>query len=84
MSMIYCPTCGKSIDTDFDAEHFQEHWSEWLQARVDAKIQAIHDLMARPGVKPLTSMQMKAQADRRRDTVVTLKLNRSAIRREFE
>lgn len=25
MSMMYCEVCDKQIDTDFDAEHFDEH-----------------------------------------------------------
>jgi hypothetical protein len=25
MSMIYCEECDKQIDTDFNAEHFEEH-----------------------------------------------------------
>ena len=25
MSMMYCETCDKQIDTDFDAEHFDDH-----------------------------------------------------------
>jgi len=25
MSMQYCDNCNKCIDTDFDAEHFEEH-----------------------------------------------------------
>lgn len=28
MSMRYCYTCDKPIDTDFDAEHFSEHRTE--------------------------------------------------------
>ena len=24
MSMMYCENCGKNIDTDFNAEHFDE------------------------------------------------------------
>ena len=24
MSMMYCKNCGKQIDTDFEAEHFDE------------------------------------------------------------
>lgn len=25
MSMMYCEDCDKHIDTDFDAEHFDDH-----------------------------------------------------------
>ena len=25
MSMLYCETCDKQIDTDYDAEHFDDH-----------------------------------------------------------
>lgn len=25
MSMVYCDVCDKQIDTDFNAEHFEEH-----------------------------------------------------------
>lgn len=27
MSMVYCENCDKQIDTDFDAEHFEQHES---------------------------------------------------------
>lgn len=35
MSMQYCHDCDKLIDTDFDAEHFEEHEQEKEELRRD-------------------------------------------------
>lgn len=82
MSMMHCDKCDLDIDTDLDAEHFVDHLDSSL-SRVDATIERIHNMMRKPGIEVLTSNQLKNQADRRRDVVVTLKINRKAVKKDY-